>query len=116
MRLTEEEILKSLKPEQRQAFQIELAARRRDTGTYLVLWLVLGVLGGHRFYLGEVGQGAGYLLLFATGWTVISAFLLIILWIMDGARYQMRVDDANYVIAASIANRMKHGLDTPTVA
>ena len=43
-----------------------------------MLWLFLGVVGGHRYYLGDVGIGvAQTLTLGGLGiWTIIDAFLI----------------------------------------
>lgn len=34
----------------------------KDVGIAYVLWLLLGVFGGHQFYLGKTGRGVLYLL------------------------------------------------------
>lgn len=44
----------------------------RDKTTAAVIAFVLGGLGGHKFYLGQGGQGLAYLLF---SWTFIPAFL-----------------------------------------
>ena len=35
---------------------------RKDVGVTYLLWLLLGVLGAHKFYLGKPGWGVVYLL------------------------------------------------------
>lgn len=35
---------------------------QKDVGIAYVLWLLLGALGGHQFYLGKTGRGVLYLL------------------------------------------------------
>lgn len=37
---------------------------QKDVGIAYVLWLLLGILGGHQFYLGKTGRGVLYLLTF----------------------------------------------------
>ncbi len=44
----------------------------RTKGTAIVLTLLLGGIGGHKFYLGQSGQGLLYLLFC---WTFIPAFI-----------------------------------------
>ena len=44
---------------------------RRKRGTMLMLWLFTGVLGGHHFYVGNIGKGVLYLFTFGLsgiGW------------------------------------------------
>jgi TM2 domain-containing membrane protein YozV len=50
----------------------------RSKGVAFLLWLFLGLLGAHRFYLGKIGTGILYLLtggVFGIGW-VIDLFTL----------------------------------------
>lgn len=45
----------------------------KSIGVAYLLWLFLGWLGVHHFYLGKVGRGIGYLLTFAwftIGWWI----------------------------------------------
>lgn len=47
--------------------------REKDTGMAYLFWLLFGLVGGHRFYLGQVGWGLLYLFtggLFLVGWIV----------------------------------------------
>lgn len=50
----------------------------KSVGTAYILWLLLGVVGGHQFYMGKIGRGIGYLL--TMGWlfvgVVIDAFTM----------------------------------------
>jgi len=50
--------------------------------TTWVLALFLGAFGGHKFYLGKVGQGILYMLFF---WTLIPGFIAFIEFIMFAA-------------------------------
>ena len=45
----------------------------KSLGVAYLLWLFLGFLGVHHFYLGKVGRGVGYLLTF--GWFMIGLFV-----------------------------------------
>ncbi len=45
----------------------------KSLGVAYLLWLFLGWMGAHHFYLGKIGRGVGYLLTFAwftIGWWV----------------------------------------------
>ncbi|WP_033345761.1 TM2 domain-containing protein [Catenuloplanes japonicus] len=56
----------------------EFAAVRKDVRVAYALWLVTGVFGGHRFYLGDTAQSIA--MLFTLGglglWTLADVFLL----------------------------------------
>jgi len=62
-------------------------ARRKSTGIAFILWLFLGVLGAHRFYLRDYGMGVFY---FFTG----GGFM--IGWLIDLFRISKMVDIYNY--------------------
>lgn len=68
-------------PEQMQARSLALSEYQSSKKQGIVawlLWLFLGALGGHRFYLGHTGIGIGMLLtLGGLGfWTLIDAFFI----------------------------------------
>ncbi|MGC5583821.1 TM2 domain-containing protein [Ornithinimicrobium sp. W1665] len=45
----------------------------KSVGLAYVLWLLLGLIGVHHFYIGKIGRGVGYLLTlgwFTIGWWV----------------------------------------------
>jgi TM2 domain-containing membrane protein YozV len=61
-----------------------LMADAPNTGIAYLLWFFLGLLGAHRFYLGQIGTGVAILILSMTGiglvasmpWTLIDAILI----------------------------------------
>jgi len=57
----------------------EVEGRKKSVAAVWLLWLFLGILGGHRFYLGRIGTGIAMLLLgwLTLGiWWVVDAFLI----------------------------------------
>ncbi|WBB70787.1 TM2 domain-containing protein [Micromonospora sp. WMMD812] len=40
---------------------ILVQVRQKQTGTAYLFWFLLGVFGGHQFYLGKTGRGLLYL-------------------------------------------------------
>ena len=57
----------------------EAASPKSKTVT-LILWLLVGIFGGHRFYIGTYGLAIAYLFtvgLFGIGWLVDLALLLL---------------------------------------
>lgn len=51
-------------PQPGQQYQATIVAQKplASVGVAYVLWLLLGALGGHQFYLGKPGRGVLYLL------------------------------------------------------
>ncbi len=52
-------------------FQEELKRQRKSTGVAYLLWFLLGGLGAHRFYIGDIFIGLIYLVLSVVGWMLI---------------------------------------------
>ncbi len=53
----------------------EVESRKKSVAAVWLLWLFLGIVGGHRFYLGRIGTGIAMLLL---GWLTLGIW-----WIVD---------------------------------
>lgn len=66
-------------------------AGKKSMGVTYVLWLLLGGLGVHRFYLGKVGTGVAILVLNLLGWATLIAgvgfaFLAVVgIWLLVDA-------------------------------
>ena len=56
----------------------EVDGRRKSVAATWLLWLFLGELGAHRFYLGRVGSGIAMLLTLGglLIWALVDAFLI----------------------------------------
>ena len=86
--------------------QYEYKKRGKSTVSAYVLWFFLGILGAHRFYVGDYLRG--FLLLFTLGGFIIG-------WLADCAFLKKRVDEYNEdleteVLARAIdATRSKKG-------
>ena len=56
----------------------EVAAVRKNPRTVYLLWCLTGIIGGHRFYLGDTGRSIA--MLFTLGglglWTLADLFLI----------------------------------------
>ncbi|WP_373456295.1 TM2 domain-containing protein [Rhizobium sp. L1K21] len=63
----------------------------KSVGAAYVIWLFLGGLGVHRFYLGRTGSGTAILILMILGWLTIAlgvglVFLFVVgLWVLIDA-------------------------------
>src|SRR5215204_3658206 len=89
--------------------QIVVVGQPKSMGIAYALWLFLGQLGLHRFYLDRVGSGIAQLLLgifgWATVWFVIGLIPLAILWIwlfVDLFLTASMVREANRRITAAV--------------
>lgn len=67
-----------LSSEDLQLLSSEMTKKSKSSGTTWLLWVFLGGLGGHRFYLGKTGSAVAMLLtLGGFGiWTLIDLFLI----------------------------------------
>jgi TM2 domain-containing membrane protein YozV len=67
-----------LTSEQLAMIQMEVANKSKSKGIAYALWWFTGILGGHRFYAGDVGIGVGMLLtLGGLGiWAFIDVFFI----------------------------------------
>jgi TM2 domain-containing membrane protein YozV len=67
-----------LSSEDLQLLSSEMNKKQKSSGTTWLLWIFLGGLGGHRFYLGKTGSAVGMLLTFGgLGiWAFIDLFLI----------------------------------------
>lgn len=67
-----------LTSEQLSIVQSELEKKKKSNVIMYVLWWCTGVVGGHRFYLGDTGYALG--MLFTLGgfgvWAIIDVFLI----------------------------------------
>ncbi|NIJ24393.1 TM2 domain-containing protein [Sphingomonas japonica] len=86
------------------------AANRKSIRVAAALWLVLGGLGAHRFYLGRTLSGALQAMLFVLGWAtliiVIGGVALaawFLWWLADLAMLPGMVRAHNGDLAAAIA-------------
>lgn len=69
---------KDLSPEQLSMVQSEYEDKKKNPVIAYLLWFFLGGLGGHRYYLGNIGMGIGMTLtLGGLGiWTLIDVFFI----------------------------------------
>lgn len=68
-------LIKSLPRESQTAFMVQYNAQKKNPTTAVILALLLGGLGAHKFYLGQTGMGILYLLFC---WTYIPSIVAFI--------------------------------------
>ncbi len=91
----------SLTTEQLAMLQSEFDKNKRSTGVaYLLLLLVMGIFGAHKFYLKRNGEGIIYLVMLALFFLVIPPFILAIFLILDLFTLPRQVREANEKIEA----------------
>ena len=69
---------KDFSPHELNVFVVEYEKQKKSKLVTWLLWLFLGGIGGHRYYLGHIGKGiAMTLTLGGLGvWTLINAFFI----------------------------------------
>jgi len=69
---------KGLSAEQLAMVQSEMNKKQKNKGIMYALWFFFGGVGGHRYYLGDIGYAIGMTLTFGgLGiWTLIDVFLI----------------------------------------
>ena len=79
-------------------------ANKKSQGVTYLLWLFLGGIGAHRFYIGRPATGAVYLVLWLSGWVLVFPFLAVFLWwVVDGFLIPDMIRKKNMSIADSFA-------------
>lgn len=86
-------------PQQKLYFQQEYDSQMRNPSTALVLTLLLGGLGAHRFYLREWGWGIGYILF---SWT----FIPVVVALFECFAIRKRTERYNERCASDIRTKM----------
>lgn len=95
-------LAQGMNDQQRALFFSSFARTRKDTTTGVLLAVLLGGFGAHRFYLGEIGWGVVYLLFGWTGIPVIAGFV-------EAFFMPERVRVYNFVQAQMLAAQIRAG-------
>lgn len=77
-----------LKEQLKQLKDMNNHSKKPSFVVYMVLALFLGGLGAHKFYVGKIGQGIIYLLLSATGLSLLLSVIDIIIAITKRNEYK----------------------------
>lgn len=64
----------------------------KSMGLAYVLWYILGIFGGHRFYLGRKASGLAQLIL---TFTIIGVLITLIWWFIDAFQVHKWVKEYN---------------------
>jgi len=96
-------------PQQKLYFQQEYDTQIRNPSTALILTLLLGGLGAHRFYLRQWGWGIAYVLF---AWT----FIPVIVSIIECFLIRKRTTDYNERCAGTIMEKMDVIFSEPEIA
>lgn len=68
-------LVSSLPADKQSTFMLYYNSQRKNPTTAVILALLLGWLGGHKFYLGQTGLGIVYLLFSWTGIPLIVSYI-----------------------------------------
>jgi TM2 domain-containing membrane protein YozV len=100
---------KNLTSQQKLYFQQEYDKQSRSPSTALVLALLLGGVGGHRFYLRQWGWGVAYVLF---AWT----FIPVIVALIECFLIKSRTERYNKQVAEQIKQKMGVIFSEPVLA
>jgi len=101
--------MEKLTPQQKLYFQQEYDKVVRDPSTALVLCLLLGGIGAHRFYLRQMGMGVAYLLF---SWT----FIPVVVSLFECFGIRKRTTEYNQQSAQEILSKMDVIFSDPAIA
>lgn len=104
--------MKQLKEElsssQLQQFMMLYPPRKKSVALGVLLALLLGLLGVHKFYLGNTTSGVVYLLCGTIGWLLIIPPIIIgFMCIIDACQMGSLVQSANNSAAMSLKEELK---------
>lgn len=94
-----DEITARLTPDQRILFDPQFTQERKSAGAGILLALLLGGLGAHRFYMNQIGWGLLYL---AFCWTLIPMLVALV----EAFLMPSRVGRHNRAVAARITGSL----------
>jgi len=80
---------KGLSNEQLTMVESELENKKKDKVIMYLLWVFTGGIGGHRFYLGDIGYGFGMLFV---NWATLGIWGIIDLFII-GKRLEFKTNE-----------------------
>ena len=97
-----------LSSDEKLQFQSEFTSRQRTSGLGIVLALLLGGLGAHKFYLKDQTAGIVYALCGTLGWIIIVPPIVIaILSIIDACRMSGEVTKFNNALARELKDELE---------
>ena len=99
MSMIEAALMQNMTDQQRLLFQTQLSSQRKSGTTGVLLALLLGGIGAHRFYMGQAGLGVLYALFC---WTLIPSFIALIECFLMSGRVQQWNDRKATELAAQV--------------
>ena len=91
------QLAKKLDDEKQEEFLLQYSNSKKNFTVALILWMFLGQVGAHRFYLNNFWGGIRMIL----SWVLIIIFLPLILWIIDIIKLSKKTAQHN----ADLANK-----------
>jgi TM2 domain-containing membrane protein YozV len=105
--------LRNLSEKDLRAFEFEFNQRRKNIGVAYCLLILVGMLGGHHFYLEDSKRGITYAALFIGGWLLsiiwigcLALLVLGCLFLYDCFKLPKKVQELNYEIRNSVISKL----------
>lgn len=89
--------------------QMELEKRGKNKMVMYLLWLFTGGIGGHRFYLGDIGYAVGMLL---ANWATCGIWSLIDVFLIGKRLETLNAEVEQQIINEIKANRRESTVET----
>ena len=88
-------------------FMMLMPSRQKNTSTGILLALLLGGFGAHKFYFNKPGEGVAYLLCGTIGWFIVIPPIIIgIACIVDACQMSNTVRTANTSAGRSLVQEL----------
>ena len=97
-----------LEPAELSQFMMTFQSQQKTTSTGVLLALLLGGFGAHKFWNNETGAGVIYLLCGTLGWfIVVPPIIIAIMCIVDACQMSKTVERANLSCARQLVEEFK---------
>ena len=103
-----QQLKQELSPGQLQQFMLLYPARKKSVGAGILLALLFGLFGAHKFYLGDTKAGVIFLICGTIGWFLILPPIIIgVISLIDACQMGSTVQTFNTAAAMALKEEVK---------